>query len=48
METPIKILLDRKREGLELATSEIRALIAAYTKGELPDYQMAAFAMAVC
>ena len=48
METPIKILLDRKREGRELAASEIRALIAAYTKGEVPDYQMAAFAMAVC
>ena len=48
METPIKILLDRKREGRELAVSEIRALIAAYTKGEVPDYQMAAFAMAVC
>ena len=48
METPIKILLDRKREGQELAASEIRALIAAYTKGEVPDYQMAAFAMAVC
>ena len=39
METPIKILLDRKREGRELAASEIRALIAAYTKGEVPDYQ---------
>lgn len=48
METPIKILLDRKREGQELAASEIRALIAAYTQGEVPDYQMAAFAMAVC
>lgn len=48
METPVKILLDRKREGLELTPSDIRALIAAYTKGEVPDYQMAAFAMAVC
>jgi len=48
METPVKILLDRKREGLELTPSDIHALIAAYTKGEVPDYQMAAFAMAVC
>ena len=48
METPVKILLDRKREGKELAESEIRELIAAYTKGDVPDYQMAAFAMAVC
>lgn len=48
MDTPVKILLDRKREGSELSSSEIRSLIAAYTKGEVPDYQMAAFAMAVC
>lgn len=48
METPVKILLDRKREGRELAPSDIHALIDAYTKGDVPDYQMAAFAMAVC
>ena len=48
METPVKILLDRKREGKELAESEIRELVAAYTDGSVPDYQMAAFAMAVC
>ncbi len=48
MKTPVKILLDRKREGKELAADEIRELIAAYTKGDVPDYQMAAFAMAVC
>ena len=44
----VKLLLDRKREGQELAPDEIRALVAAYTRGEVPDYQMAAFAMAVC
>ena len=44
----VKLLLDRKREGRELAQDEIRALVAAYTRGEVPDYQMAAFAMAVC
>ena len=43
-----KLLLDRKREGRELAAEEIRELIAAYTRGDVPDYQMAAFAMAVC
>ena len=48
METPVKILLDRKREGRELPPSDIHDLIAAYTKGEVPDYQMASFAMAVC
>ena len=48
MDTPVKILLDRKREGRELAGSQIRELVAAYAKGDVPDYQMAAFAMAVC
>ena len=48
METPVKILLDRKREGLELPSSDIHDLIAAYSRGEVPDYQMASFAMAVC
>ncbi len=44
----VKLLLDAKREGKELAPNDIRELIAAYTRGEVPDYQMAAFAMAVC
>ena len=48
MEIPVKNLLDRKREGHELSRAEIRALIEAYTRGEVPDYQMSAFAMAVC
>lgn len=37
----------RKRDGEELSASEIEALIRGYTSGEVPDYQMAAFAMAV-
>ncbi len=44
----VKLLLDRKREGAELASEDIRELIGAYTRGDVPDYQMAAFAMAVC
>ncbi len=44
----VKLLLDRKREGGELAPEEICALVDAYTRGDVPDYQMAAFAMAVC
>ena len=48
METPVKILLDRKREGRELTDAQIRELVAAYVAGDVPDYQMAAFAMAVC
>lgn len=44
----VKLLLDRKREGRELPVEDIQELIAAYTRGDVPDYQMAAFAMAVC
>ena len=44
----VKLLLDRKREGGELTPEEIRALVDAYTRGDVPDYQMASFAMAVC
>jgi pyrimidine-nucleoside phosphorylase len=40
-------LISHKRDGGELAPSEIRKLIEGYTSGEVPDYQMAAFAMAV-
>ena len=43
----IPTLIARKREGEELSTAEIRKLIDGYTKGEVPDYQMSAFAMAV-
>lgn len=43
----IPTLISRKREGGELAAGEIRQLIEGYTAGEVPDYQMSAFAMAV-
>lgn len=43
----VPTLIARKREGEELSAAEIRELIESYTQGELPDYQMAAFAMAV-
>jgi pyrimidine-nucleoside phosphorylase len=43
----IPTLISRKREGEELTAREIRQLIAGYTAGEVPDYQMSAFAMAV-
>jgi len=41
-------LIHRKRSGEELAPDEIAALVEGYTSGEIPDYQMAAFLMAVC
>jgi pyrimidine-nucleoside phosphorylase len=40
-------LIERKRNGEELADAEIAELVLGYARGEVPDYQMAAFAMAV-
>lgn len=40
-------LIQRKRDGEELAPEEISAIIEGYTSGEIPDYQMSAFLMAV-
>jgi pyrimidine-nucleoside phosphorylase len=39
-------LIARKRDGAELAPDELRALVLAYARAEIPDYQMAAFLMA--
>ncbi len=39
-------LLVAKRDGHTLAPEDIRALVDAYTAGDVPDYQMAAFLMA--
>jgi pyrimidine-nucleoside phosphorylase len=39
-------LIVRKRNGEELSTDEISHLVAAYTSGDIPDYQMSAFLMA--
>lgn len=41
-------LIYRKREGEELSPEEITFLVSGYTRGEIPDYQMSAFLMAVC
>jgi pyrimidine-nucleoside phosphorylase len=40
-------LIARKRDGGELAEEAIAWLIAGFTAGAVPDYQMSAFAMAV-
>jgi pyrimidine-nucleoside phosphorylase len=40
-------LIQKKRDGKELSKAEIDHIIQNYTKGEIPDYQMSAFAMAV-
>ncbi|MFD3273370.1 pyrimidine-nucleoside phosphorylase [Paenibacillus dendritiformis] len=40
-------IIHKKREGHELTAEEIRFLIQGYSSGEVPDYQIAAWAMAV-
>ena len=40
-------LIQRKRDGGELTDDELAELSLGYGRGEVPDYQMAAFCMAV-
>ena len=40
-------LIQRKRDGHELPGGEIAELVLAYARGDVPDYQLAAFCMAV-
>ncbi|TFH33029.1 MAG: pyrimidine-nucleoside phosphorylase, partial [Anaerolineales bacterium] len=43
---PVDIII-KKRNGEELSTSEISSFIQGFTQGEIPDYQVSAWAMAV-
>ena len=40
-------IIERKRDGHALSEEEIQFFINGFTKGEIPDYQMAAMAMAI-
>jgi pyrimidine-nucleoside phosphorylase len=40
-------LIERKRNGEEIPAADVREFIAAYVRGEVPDYQASAFLMAV-
>ena len=41
-------IIQNKRDGKALTQEEICFFVAGFTRGELPDYQMAALAMAIC
>ncbi len=43
----VPTLIEHKRDGGTLTSSEIEELIRGFTTGEVPDYQMSALAMAV-
>lgn len=43
----VPTLIVRKREGEELSPSDIEKLVGGFVSGEVADYQMSAFAMAV-
>jgi pyrimidine-nucleoside phosphorylase len=43
----VPTLIEKKREGQELTQEEIEFLIQGFTVGEIADYQMSAWAMAV-
>ncbi len=44
---PLEVI-GRKRDGHEHSTDEIRFLLDGYVRGDIADYQMAAWLMAVC
>src|SRR5260370_38158081 len=41
-------IIQKKRDGNALTEEEIRFFIDGFTSGALPEYQMAALAMAIC
>src|ERR1035437_10409405 len=41
-------IIQKKRDGNALSEDEIRFFVNGFTDGKLPEYQMAALAMAVC
>jgi pyrimidine-nucleoside phosphorylase len=41
-------LIEKKRDGVRHTSEELHAIIDGYVRGEVPDYQIAAWLMAVC
>ncbi len=44
---PVDVIL-RKRQGLEHDAAELEAFVQGYLNGDIPDYQVSAWLMAVC
>ena len=44
---PLEVI-GHKRDGREHTSAEIQLLLDGYVKGDIPDYQIAAWLMAVC
>lgn len=44
----MKYIIYKKKSGKDLTQKEIDEMVQGYVRGEIPDYQMAAFLMAVC
>jgi pyrimidine-nucleoside phosphorylase len=40
-------VIRKKRDGVELSSAEIEWLVSSYTRGDIPDYQVSAWLMAV-
>ncbi|HUW64469.1 MAG TPA: thymidine phosphorylase [Spirochaetia bacterium] len=47
METAMRALIARKRDGGKLSGAEIQAFVRGYTAGDIPDFQAAALLMAI-
>src|SRR5204863_8140640 len=43
----VPTLIEKKREGKELTDDEINRLVSGFTSGEVADFQVSAWAMAV-
>ena len=41
-------ILEHKKAGLPLTDEEIAWFVAGFTRGDIPDYQASALAMAIC
>jgi pyrimidine-nucleoside phosphorylase len=41
-------LIEKKRDGATHSRDELEAIVGGYVRGEVPDYQIAAWLMAVC